>query len=84
MSKSVAVIDTPENGCMDCSVCRVKWSKMTCGITGKTVSGNHERGGFPGDCPLKPMPKPMSYNRLDYYAEGWNGCIYEITGEYAK
>ena len=54
--KAVLVMDMPENGCADCSICRESFLKTICGITGYSVSGNRERGGFPKECPLKPMP----------------------------
>lgn len=87
MSISVAVIDTPENGCMDCAVCKESFFKTICGITGNGVSGNRERGGFPEECPLKPVPEKR--NRTKYLNEqyqhptfdvGWNACIDELTG----
>ena len=55
MSKAVFVMDMPKNGCMDCKVYKETLIKSFCGITGKDVYGNHERGGFPEDCPLDPI-----------------------------
>ena len=89
MSKSVYVMDMPENGCMDCDICRSSLFKTICGITGNGVSGNHERGGFPNDCPLKPMPEKMEVSGkypqpgkpVPSYRIGWNDCINEICGE---
>lgn len=95
MSKAVFVMDVPENGCMDCNVCRSTLFKTVCGITGNGVSGNHERGGFPDDCPLKRMPKKKPENVLrqckgstfgvwevpDLESKGWNACIDAICGE---
>ena len=87
LSKAVFVMDMPENGCMDCKVYKETLIKSFCGITGKDVYGNHERGGFPEDCPLKSMPdKRCSQNvTSDYdkshafvYVSGWNDCIDEI------
>lgn len=77
MSKSVLVMDTPENGCMDCAICRESFLKTICGITGNRVSGNHERGGFPEECPLKPMPEKPYYPPIheESYVAGWNACI---------
>lgn len=85
MSKSVLVMDTPDNGCMDCKVCVNTLTKTFCRITGKRVSGNHERGGFPEWCPLKPMPEKVEYKTLMSLSEmgevrGWNDCIDAITG----
>lgn len=88
MSKAVYVMDMPKNGCMDCDACRDSLFKTICGITGNGVSGNRERGGFPNDCPLKPMPEKRK--RTDYldtnfrhpaFDDGWNACVDEICGE---
>lgn len=89
MSKSVYAMDTPENGCMDCDICRSSLFKTICGITGNGVSGNRERGGFPNDCPLKPMPeekeKVVKGHRMGIvscaFVDGWNDCINAICGE---
>lgn len=91
MSKSVYVMDMPENGCMDCDICRSSLFKTICGITGNGVSGNHERGGFPEECPLKPMPEkkeanvlsisPLLKGTLSEYRKGWNACIDAICRE---
>lgn len=91
MSKSVYVMDMPKNGCMDCDICRSSLFKTICGITGNGVSGNHERGGFPNDCPLKPMPdkmepelfsvSPLVKEYFTEYNRGWNACIDAICGE---
>lgn len=86
--KAVLVMDMPDNGCMDCTVCKKSFLKTICGITGNGVSGNHERGGFPEECPLKPMPEKMQvcgkYPQPDRivpsYKIGWNACIDEIMG----
>ena len=77
MSKAVYVMDMPKNGCMDCDICRSSLFKTICGITGNGVSGNNERGGFPEECPLKPMPekkksRPQKYaicGRTEYRLE---------------
>ena len=92
MSKSVYVMDMPENGCMDCDICRSTFFKTICGITGNEVSGNHERGGFPKECPLKPVPDklevygkyPQSDRIVPSYKIGWNDCIDAICGEEKK
>lgn len=85
MSKAVFVMDMPKNGCMDCDACRDSLFKTICGITGNGVSGNRERGGFPNDCPLKPIPekKPeyLSINSEKGYCDGWNACIDAICGK---
>ena len=90
MSKAVLVIDMPENGCMDCDICREFLLKTICGITGNGVAGNRERGGFPDWCPLVPVPEkitePIDTDDVgkDYSQgtmDGWNACIDAITGE---
>ena len=51
-------MEMPKDGCMDCPM--HKWtfaSGEKCCITGETVGGNVERGGFPTNCPLVPVPE---------------------------
>ena len=88
MSKAIFVMDMPENGCMDCKVYKETLIKSFCGITGKGVYGNHERGGFPEDCPLDPIIEKRcrqndtshydGFYAAYWYASGWNDCIDEI------
>lgn len=84
--KALFVMDIPENGCMDCAVCKESFFKTICGITGNRVSGNRERGGFPEECPLKRLPEKKNYtvlsdrSPLGAYGNGWNDCIDEIAG----
>ena len=76
-------MDMPDNGCLDCSVCRESFLKTICGITGNEVSGNHERGGFPEECTLKPIPEKMHCPPMNgaNYEAGWNACIEAIVGD---
>lgn len=80
MSKSVLVIDAPEN-CISCIYvgifhyfCRINCRDI------KDVSTN------PDWCPLKPLPEKMIIPRGarntdgSEYAFGYNTCINEITG----
>lgn len=80
MSKSVLVIDTPEN-------CR------SCYLRGFTLNLQYCRGKLkdikdtsvkPDWCPLKPLPEKMTgVAQTDHWNSikaGWNGCIDEITG----
>lgn len=80
MSKSVLVIDTPEN-CGKCKFISEFWCRaMDC----RRVPNNDV---IPGWCPLKPLPEKMIIPRgarntdgLEY-ACGYNACINEITGK---
>lgn len=79
-SKLLFVMDMPEHGCMDCDICRSSLFKTICGITGNGVSGNRERGGFPEDCPLKPMPEKNIKCEFKACSKGcctvgWNACL---------
>ena len=82
--KALFVMDMPENGCADCFICRESFLKSICGITGNGISGNHERGGFPEECPLKPVPRKKECdllslgNKIRIWKEGWNACIDKI------
>lgn len=86
MSKSVLVIDTPEN-CISCSISRdcsnILETCTFCPITGKCVL-DKEAETIPGWCPLKPLPEKMtevdSTDHWDSIKAGWNGCINKITG----
>ena len=83
--KALLVMDTPKNGCANCIVCRESFFKTICGITGNGVSGNNERGGFPEECPLKPMPekKKVDLKNTPFVVgqnTGWNACIDGIMG----
>ena len=87
--KALFMMDMPKNGCMDCAVCKESFFKTICGITGNGVSGNRERGGFPEECPLKPVPgRRKGTDYLDAIFQhpafdyGWNACIDEILEGY--
>ena len=80
MSKSLLLIDTPEN-------CR------SCYLRGFTLNLQYCRGKLkdikdtsvkPDWCPLKPLPEKMtgvaSTDHWNSIKAGWNGCIDEITG----
>ena len=82
MSKSVLVIDTPESCC-------------SCYLRGFTLNLQYCRGKLkdikdtsvkPDWCPLMDLPEKDNgdypANTFDAgFAEGWNQCIDEITGE---
>lgn len=85
MSKSVLVIDTPEN-CGKCKFISEFWCRA---MNGRRVPNNDV---IPNWCPLKPLPEKMKlaglYNgeyfkaggKLPSYKIGWNDCIDAITG----
>jgi hypothetical protein len=87
MSKSVLVIDTPERGCISCSIgqndsnCRI--TRIYCPIAGKSALDG-EAESIPDWCPLKPLPEKMTgVAQTDHWnsiKEGWNECIDEIGG----
>lgn len=81
MSKSVLVIDTPEN-CGKCKFISEFWCRA---MNGRRVPNNDV---IPNWCPLKPLPEKKEYivpidnveSQKDIIAVGWNACINEITG----
>lgn len=82
MSKSVLVIDTPEN-CGKCKFISEFWCRA---MDGRRVPNND----VPPDwCPLKPLPERKEYivpidnveSQKDIIAVGWNACINKITGK---
>lgn len=91
MSKSVLVMNTPERGCISCSIgqndsnCRI--TRIYCPIAEETAF-NEEAEAIPDWCPLKPLPEKKSTTapvsnyevQKNLFAAGWNGCIDEITG----
>ena len=91
MSKSVLVMDTPERGCISCSIgqndsnCRI--TRIYCPIAEETAF-DEEAETIPAWCPLKPLPDKKEYivpidnveSQKDIIAVGWNACIDEITG----
>lgn len=87
MSKSVLVIDTPEN-CISCSISRdcsnILETCTFCPIAGKSVLDG-EAESIPDWCPLMDLPEKDNgdypANTFDAgFVEGWNQCIDEITG----
>lgn len=95
MSKSVLVIDTPEN-CLDCQFCHEldEGVEACCSISDDDKDAslmkkiNCEYGycqGKPNWCPLMDLPEKDNgdypANTSDAsFVEGWNQCIDEITG----
>lgn len=87
MSKSVLVIETPEN-CISCSISRDCSDMLEictfCPIAGKCVL-DKEAEVIPDWCPLMDLPEKDNgdypSNTFDAgFAEGRNQCIDEITG----
>lgn len=82
MSKSILVIDTPEN-CDQCP-CFLEVATDCCGVNGKDIDGH----GKPDWCPLKEMVEKTSVgievcigNKTECvksYVDGYNACIDEI------
>lgn len=81
MSKSVLVMDTPEN-CGKCKFVSGFWCRA---MGGRRVPNNDV---IPNWCPLKPLPERKEYivpidnieSQKDIIAVGWNACINTITG----
>ncbi len=87
MSKSVLVIETPEN-CYDCPIgqdcSNILEASLFCLGAGKCVI-DKEAATIPNWCPLKPLPeeKEEEYWRSKLslaWIRGWNTCISKITG----
>ena len=88
MSKSVLVMETPERGCISCSIgqndsnCRI--TRIYCPIAEETAF-DEEAETVPDWCPLKPLPKYKSMEKPGEYEygkmHGWNRCIDAITKE---
>lgn len=96
MSKSVIVIDTPEN-CLDCQFCYEldEGVEACCSISDDDKDTNLmkkidcEYGycqGKPDWCPLMDLPEKDDFDDLydEYYTgyhDGWNRCLKEITSQ---
>ena len=88
MSKSVLVIDTPEN-CYSCYLRKLIRNWSYCAVKSERIKDSMVK---PDWCPLKPLPEKMKvtgiYNgeyfraggKPPSYKIGWNACIDEITG----
>lgn len=96
MSKSVLVIDTPEN-CLDCQFCYEldEGVEACCSISDDDEDASLmkkidcEYGycqGKPNWCPLMDLPEKDDFDDLydEYYTgyhDGWNRCLKEITSQ---
>ncbi len=90
MSKSILMVDTPEN-CKECDFCY----ERLCGngrCTRNKDSGNVVPDeGKPNWCPLREVPEKKFYNECEvstrthenktYYIDGYNTAIDEILGD---
>ena len=88
MSKSVLVMETPEN----CDLCKIGQDHsisletcIYCPIEKRLVI-DKETETIPDWCPLKPLPEEDYEDHYpdeweDGYADGWNACLREITGQ---
>lgn len=87
MSKSVLVMNTPERGCISCSIgqndsnCRI--TRIYCPIAEETAF-DEEAEAIPDWCPLKPLPEKITRvavtDHWNSIKAGWNNCIDAITG----
>lgn len=91
MSKSVLVIDTPEN----CDKCKIRAINLAwCNVARKSTS--HYTNGKPIDerkrpdwCPLRELPEKMEVcgrypqpgEPVPSYRIGWNKCIEQMEAE---
>lgn len=96
MSKSVLVIDAPEN-CLDCQFCYEldEGVEACCSISDDDEDASLmkkidcEYGycqGKPDWCPLMDLPEKDDFDDLydEYYTgyhDGWNRCLKEITSQ---
>ena len=92
MSKSVLLIDTPEN-CLDCQFCYEldEGVEACCSIsdddkdTSLMKKINYEYGycqGKPDWCSLKELPNKKNLGEIfNGNVKGWNDCLKEIIGE---
>ena len=84
MSKSILVIDTPEN-CDECRLMREHFDHGYGWIKECIGSGIDDcivfKRKLEDYCPLKPMPEKEIVRGFDRYEEGWNDCIDEILGK---
>lgn len=80
MSKSVLVIDTPEN-CRLCDFLSGSHHLKFCCANRRYIEDISKRSCW---CPLKPLPEKMTgAAQTDHWNSikaGWNACIDKITG----
>ena len=81
--KAILVINKPES-CTGCllGIFNKKWF---CLATNKEID-ICDRYNIPSWCPLRPLPETNTWDvtengHVTEFAEGWNACLKEITGE---
>lgn len=79
MSKSVLVIDTPEN----CRSCYLRWFTLNLQYCRGKLKDIKDTSVKPDWCPLKPLPekRDTKMTGADWncgYNDGWNACVDEI------
>ena len=81
MSKSVLVIDTPEN-CYSCYLRKLIRNWSYCAVKSERIKDSMVK---PDWCPLKPLPEKNKAPKVASgyelgYEDGWNKCLNEIRG----
>ena len=88
MSKSVLILDTPDN----CIKCKLRYEYRQCEVcilADDIIEHFYETGTKPDWCPLSPFPskrkqlkredaKSIPHAIMYMYNQGWNDCIDEI------
>lgn len=87
MKKAVLLMDVPEK-CFDCNLCVLDMDgSISCYYNKKEICSNvGENNSRPDWCPLKPLPEEDHEDHYpdeweSGYADGWNDCLREITGQ---
>lgn len=94
MSKSILVIDTPDN-CKECQLCknykivqhafgRSNTHEVHCSGINNLVLKETDKSKRPDWCPLKEIPQKLAEENRWFskdYAVGFNACVDEILGE---
>ena len=92
MSKSVLLIDTPEN-CLDCqfyyeldegveAYCSISDDDKDTSLMKKIDCEYGYCQGKPDWCPLKELPNKKNWGEIfNGNVKGWNDCLKEIIGE---
>lgn len=88
MEKAIIIIDMPDN-CTKCTFIHRDYCSSIesyfCGVNHKRLSFSHV-SCRPIECPLRELPEEDHENHYpdeweDGYADGWNACLREITGQ---